>query len=97
MTGSPDEGGPVQVDERYECPRCGNNRAYCICEPLPLSTYGDDNPSVGASYRATCLADVEPERVRWLWVGRLAVGKLACSTATPVSPSRRSPSTSPPG
>lgn len=44
-----------------------------------LSANGDTNPS----YRSTCLADVEPEHVRWLWPGRLPLGKLVVLDGDP--------------
>jgi hypothetical protein len=38
-----------------------------------------------------CVADVPAEPVRWLWPGRIPLGKLTVWTATPASASPPSP------
>lgn len=44
----------------------------------------ESQPSiVRLAYRSTCLADVEPERVRWIWPGRLPAGKLVTLDGPP--------------
>jgi len=55
-------------------------------EPAPGLRRGSDKvePSpFGLRVDAVCLADVEPERVRWLWPGRFALGKLSLIAGQP--------------
>lgn len=43
----------------------------------------DGGAPVSVRYRSTCLADVEPQRVDWLWPGRLPAGKLVVLDGDP--------------
>jgi putative DNA primase/helicase len=40
-------------------------------------------PSIGSDLKIVTLADVEPERVQWLWPGRIPVGKLVILDGDP--------------
>ena len=50
-------------------------------EPAALSAPADATPTSGPVL--TCLADVKPEAVRWLWEQRIALGKLTVFAGRP--------------
>ena len=57
-----------------------------MAEAAPTWTLGDDDDSTTEPAYAPvmrCMADVKPERVRWLWPSRIALGKLTVIAGDP--------------
>ena len=68
------------------------NETCDICGQTPCATPGFCNPSRAADIAAgrkrphlssRCAADIEPERIEWLWPGRLARGKHTAIAGEP--------------
>lgn len=49
----------------------------------PTSASGESLPPAGRRLRVRCLADVEPTAIRWLWPGRIALGKITMIAGHP--------------
>lgn len=47
------------------------------------SAGGESLPPAGRRLRVRCLADVEPTAIRWLWPGRIALGKITMIAGHP--------------
>ncbi len=62
------------------CAECRNKPDWCDCPPLAA-----EEAASPSAFGATVirLADVQPERVRWLWPGYLPLGKLVMLDGDP--------------
>lgn len=60
-----------------------DDRARADLDPTIPAAVSVSAPGVGMLRFAHILADVEPERVRWLWAGRIPLGKLTVLDGDP--------------
>jgi len=73
----PDGGDIADLVERGEDHEMIKRRLTILADAAPVVTPTPRGPVL------TCLADVEPREIKWLWPGRIALGKLTLLVGDP--------------
>lgn len=71
------------ADRQDDSPPVDLSRLMPSADTAPASSSAEAQPPAGRRLRVRCLADVEPTHIRWLWPGRIALGKITMIAGHP--------------